>query len=118
VSGAIAAGGLGLALLVGRPAAGIVGCALVGIGIANIVPVIFSAAARLPGVSPGHGLAAVATTGYLGFLAGPPVIGAVAEVAGLAVGLGLVSLACAVVAVRAGSLPDARGRTVERAPSS
>jgi fucose permease len=107
VSGAVAAGGLAVALLIGHPVAGIVGCALVGVGIANIVPVIFSAAARVPGLAPGHGLAAVATTGYLGFLAGPPVIGAVAEVAGLSVGLGLVSLACGVVAIRAGSLPDA-----------
>jgi MFS family permease len=112
VSGAVAAGGLGLALLLGRPVAGILGCALVGAGIANIVPVIFSAATRVPGLPPGHGLAAVATTGYLGFLTGPPVIGAVAEVAGLAVGLGLVSLACAVVAVGARSLPDAHGRPV------
>jgi hypothetical protein len=43
---------------------------------------------------------------YLGFLAGPPLIGGVAEAAGLAVGLGLVSGACAVVAVGAGVLPE------------
>ena len=102
----VAALGLTVALLVGQPATGIIGCALVGLGIANVVPVLFSAAARVPGVEPGRALAAVATTGYLGFLAGPPLIGAVAEVAGLAVGLGLVSAACAVVAVRAGVLPE------------
>jgi MFS family permease len=105
-SSTLAALGLGGALVVGRPAAGLVGCALVGLGIANVVPVLFSAASRVPGLEPGRTLAAVATTGYLGFLAGPPLIGAVAEIAGLAVGLGLVSVACAVVAVQAGSLPD------------
>jgi Major Facilitator Superfamily len=107
LSAAVAAVGLTGALLVGQPAAGVAGCALVGLGIANIIPVLFSAAARAPGLAPGRGLAAVATTGYLGFLAGPPLIGAVAEVAGLALGLGVVSAACAFVAVRAGSLPDA-----------
>jgi hypothetical protein len=58
-------------------------------------------------VPPGQALAAVATTGYLGFLAGPPLIGVVAEAAGLAVGLGLVSGACAFVALKAGALPEA-----------
>ena len=91
----------------GHPAIGIVGCALVGLGIANIIPVLFSAAARVPGVPPGRALAAVATTGYLGFLAGPPLIGVVAETAGLAVGLGLVSGACAFVALKASALPEA-----------
>jgi fucose permease len=104
---AVAAAGLAGALLIGHPVAGVVGCALVGLGIANVIPVLFSAAARVPGVEPGRVLAAVATTGYLGFLAGPPLIGLVAEVAGLAVGLGFVSGACAVVAVEAGALPDA-----------
>src|SRR5437867_146417 len=49
----------------------------------------------------------VATIGYLGFLAGPPLIGVVAEAAGLAAGLGLVSAACAFVALKAGALPEA-----------
>src|SRR4030095_327092 len=81
-SSVLAAAGLGTALLLGHPAIGVVGCALVGLGIANIIPVLFSAAARVPGVPPGQALAAVATTGYLGFLAGPPLIGVVAETAG------------------------------------
>jgi MFS family permease len=107
-SGAIAAGGLGAALLVGRPAAAILGCALVGLGIANVVPIVFGAAARVPGGEPGRALAAVATIGYLGFLCGPPLIGAAGEAAGLAIGLALVSIACALVAARAGALPRER----------
>ena len=110
-SSAVAALGLGLALLVGRPAIGIVGCALVGVGIANIIPILFGAAARVPGVPPGRALAAVASTGYLGFLAGPPLIGVVAEAAGLATGLGLVSAACAIIALKASALPVAAFRT-------
>jgi MFS family permease len=106
VSATVAAAGLAGALLVAHPAAGVVGCALVGLGIANVIPVLFSAAARAPGVDAGRGLAAVATTGYLGFLSGPPLIGIVAEGAGLAVGLALVSAACAIVAVGAGAVPE------------
>jgi len=107
LSAGLAAAGLAGALLVGHPATGVAGCALVGLGIANVIPVLFTAAARVPGLPPGRGLAAVATTGYLGFLTGPPLIGAVAEIAGLALGLAVVSAACAFVAVRAGALPEA-----------
>jgi fucose permease len=119
-SSAVAAVGLAAALLLGHPAIGVVSFALVGLGIANIIPVLFSAAARVPGVPSGQALAAVATTGYLGFLAGPPLIGTVAEAAGLAAGLGLVSGACAFVALSAGALPEVPapgGSTTKDAPS-
>jgi MFS family permease len=106
VAATVASAGLAGALLVAHPAAGVAGCALVGLGIANVIPVLFSAAARVPGVDAGRGLAAVATTGYLGFLSGPPLIGIVADAAGLAVGLALVSAACAVVAAAAGAVPE------------
>jgi len=101
LSGALAAGGLLLALIVKEPVIAIAGFGLVGRGVANLIPVIFSAAGRAYAVAPGHGLAAVATTGYVGFLAGPPAIGLAAEVAGLPAALGIVALACAAVAIAA-----------------
>jgi len=101
LSGALAAGGLLLALIVKEPVIAIAGFGLVGLGVANLIPVIFSAAGRAYAVAPGHGLAAVATTGYVGFLAGPPAIGLAAEVAGLPAALGIVALACAAVAIAA-----------------
>lgn len=96
-----AATGLGLGVLIGEPHMAIAGFGLVGFGIANIIPVLFSAAGRMPGVPPGMALAAVASTGYFGFLAGPPLIGTVAEFTNLRVGLGLVSICCFVIAVSA-----------------
>jgi len=108
-SGSVAAAGLGGALLIGHPLAGIIGCALVGLGIANIIPVLFSAATRVAKTEPGTALAAVATIGYGGFLSGPPLIGITAEAAGLPVALGLVSAACVLVAVLAGSVSGGRG---------
>lgn len=92
VSGALAALGLGAALLVHQPLAALVGFGCVGLGLANVVPVLFSAAGRVAGVPPGSGIAAVATAGYCGFLVGPPLIGLVAQYFGLPVGLAVVVL--------------------------
>jgi fucose permease len=101
-SSTVAAIGLAVALLIGLPTAGIVGCGLVGLGISNVIPILFSAAGRVRGVQAGTALAAVATTGYFGFLAGPPLIGLAAEVSGLRVALGIVSAHCALITVGAG----------------
>ena len=49
-------------------------------------------------IGPGQGIAAVTSTGYLGFLAGPPAIGLVAEGAGLQVAFGLLVALAALVA--------------------
>ena len=106
VSGGLAATGLGAALLIGGPIAGIVGFGLVGAGIANIIPVLFSSTGHAGGGAAGSALAAVATPGYLGFLAGPPLIGLAAEHLGLRGALGLVCVACALVAVGARKLPQ------------
>ena len=94
---AVAGIGLGLSLLFGNPLAAIVGFGCVGLGLANLVPVLFSAAGRTPGVAPGTGIAAVATLGYLGWLAGPPVIGLLAELITLAGALGVVAAALGLV---------------------
>ena len=100
-SGVLAAAGLAAALISGRALPTLVGFALVGAGLANLIPVLFSAAARTPEVPAGTAIAAAATTGYFGFLVGPPLIGFAAEVAGLRTALGIVCVACAVVAVGA-----------------
>lgn len=62
-----------------------------GVALANVAPIVFSAGGRLPDLAPGIGIAAVSTAGYCGFLAGPPLIGLVAEASGLPVALGLVA---------------------------
>ena len=70
---------LGAMLLIGHPAAALIGMFLVGLGVANGVPLMFSAAGRQPDTPPGPGIAAVSSMCSLGFLAGPPVIGFVAD---------------------------------------
>ncbi len=68
-----------------------------GVGVATIAPLVFGAAARRSRRGPGHGIAAMATLGYGGFLLGPPVIGWLAQVTDLRTGLlVLVALAAAI----------------------
>ncbi|MDJ0754614.1 MAG: MFS transporter [Ardenticatenaceae bacterium] len=93
----LAAVGLGGALLIHHPVAAVIGFACVGLGLSNLIPVLFSAAGRTPGVPSSTGIAAVATAGYFGFLAGPPLIGFVAEFSNLSVGLGVVAAAVLMV---------------------
>ena len=66
-------------LLARQPWVALVGFALVGVGFANVVPLLFSAAARVPGTSAAHGIASVSAVAYLGFMAGPPLIGLLAH---------------------------------------
>jgi MFS family permease len=98
----LAAAGLAAALLLGTLPAALVGFACVGAGFSVAVPLVFSAAGRLDSRSAGPGLAAVTTAGYLGFLAGPPVIGVVAQAFTLPLALALVVLLALIGAVLAG----------------
>jgi hypothetical protein len=50
-----------------------------GAGLATIIPNTFAAAGNIEGSAPGPSLAVVTTAGYVGFLAGPPLIGFVAQ---------------------------------------
>jgi fucose permease len=88
---------LGAMLLIGQPAVALVGLFLVGLGVANGVPLMFSAAGRQPDTPPGPGIAAVSSMGSLGFLAGPPVIGVLADAVSLPWALATLILGAVVV---------------------
>jgi MFS family permease len=75
LGGLLAATGVGLALLLANPYVALLGFGLTGIGLAVIVPVVFSSAGRSSIIAPSRAISAVTTTGYLGFMAGPPLIG-------------------------------------------
>ncbi len=97
----IAAALFAAGLLAGKPSGALLAFTAVGLGLANAVPILFSAAGRIAGTQPELAIAAVSTAGYCGFLFGPPVIGLFAERFGLATGLGLVAGALAIVALGA-----------------
>jgi hypothetical protein len=105
--------GAGLAISAGWPglAGGVAGFGLVGAGLANVVPVLFSVAGRT-GSSAAIGVASAATSGYAGLLVGPVIIGAVASAVGLRSAIvmlaGVALLAAVFAASKAGGL--VRGR--------
>jgi fucose permease len=88
--GLLMALGMAIALVSPWPLVAAIGFALVGIGAANVVPVVFSAGGQTPGVPPSVGVAAVVTLGYSGFLIAPPVLGFVAHAYGLSAALTIV----------------------------
>lgn len=108
-SGVLATAGMALALTTGSPAVALLGFMLVGLGLANVVPVMFAAAAQVPGVAPAHGVAAVSSVGYLGFMVGPPLIGALARWSSLTTALWAVALFAVLMGAAARAVL-ARGR--------
>jgi predicted MFS family arabinose efflux permease len=94
---AIALGGV---LLVGERGPAVIGFAVCGLGIANAVPLLFSAAGRID--PPGPSLAAAFTLGYTGFIVGPPIIGFISDQAGLPRTLALLTVALVTVTVLGG----------------
>lgn len=104
--GLVAASGFALATLLPWAATSLAGFVLVGLGASNIVPVLFSAAGRLPGTTPGISIAMVTALGYAGMLAGPAVIGFVAHASSLPIALSGIAVllvavsACAAIARR------------------
>lgn len=107
--GLLAAAGFVVALLAARPEVAMLGFVMIGLGYCTLFPLAFSAAGRVTGVQPGVALASVATLGYLGFLAGPPVIGLIAHATSLRVSFALVAGLAVVIALLAGLLRPRAG---------
>ncbi|MEM6964101.1 MAG: MFS transporter [Bacteroidota bacterium] len=79
--------GLALVVLTPLPELAFVGFFLVGIGLANVVPIVYSTAGNLKGIEPSVGIAMATTVGYAGFFVGPPTIGFLSDQFGLRLGL-------------------------------
>jgi Cof subfamily protein (haloacid dehalogenase superfamily) len=112
LGGGLVAFGLGSALALPITWVALLGLGLVGMGLANAVPVVFRAAGRHG--DPAGAIATVSTVGYVGFLAGPPVIGTLAQGVGLTEALALVAALGVAIALSArivrGDQPLAEGR--------
>lgn len=74
-------GAIGLALAIFTPwiVTALIGFVLLGIGVANIVPIFFSEGSKLKGVSSSIAIPAITTMGYAGQLAGPAMLGLIAH---------------------------------------
>lgn len=109
-SGFLVAVGLALVILWPAPALALAGFLLTGLGCANCVPVLMSAAAALPGVVVSEALALVGRIGYLGIMLGPVLVGVTARHLGLPVGLALAGGCTLVIALLASRALPAPGR--------
>lgn len=87
----------------------VIGYGLAGLGIGNLAPVLFAGGGRREPDNPARGIAAVTTLGYVGFLAGPPLIGIIGRAAGLPLALGVIVLGMALIAVTARAAASADG---------
>jgi len=98
-SGLVAGAGFLVVATVPVLLAGVFGFLLVGLGLGSLVPLAFASAGRLA-ATPGEGVAAVLAVGYLAFLVGPPVIGALADTIGLPAGFASVAVVIALLTTR------------------
>jgi MFS family permease len=79
--------GLSIALLHVSAATTLIGFFMVGVGVATVVPIVFSTAGNTEGVHPSVGIAMATSIGYTGFFIGPPAIGFLSDAYGLRIGL-------------------------------
>jgi len=94
--------GLGIAVLSPWLAGALIGFVLLGLGAANMVPVFFSETGRLSGISPTVSIPAITTIGYTGMLAGPALLGFIAQQFDLSIAFGFLILLLLLVALSYG----------------
>jgi MFS family permease len=94
----VAASGFFLVTLLANPAGSVFGFAMIGLGAANVVPLIFSLTSESGGAL-GSNISFVSTLGYTGILTGPAVIGFVAHSKGFGVAFSGVACLLALVAL-------------------
>lgn len=112
-SGLFGAIGMSAALLVRQPIVVLIGFGMMGLGLANMIPLLFGAAAAVPGVPRAVGIARVAGVAYVGLLIGPVLIGLAAQAFGLPDALALVAGCALIVAAVAPRI--LRAKTVRSA---
>ncbi|MGP5253477.1 MFS transporter [Brachybacterium alimentarium] len=106
--GGIIAVGMATALAVPSVPGTIAGFALAGLGSATLVPAAMQEADDLPGLRHGTGLTVVSWLMRLGFLVSPPLVGLIADHAGLRTGLLVLPVAGILVLVFSGVLSGRR----------
>ncbi|WP_078897376.1 MFS transporter [Streptomyces sp. NRRL S-495] len=109
LSGAVATAGGLLVVVADRPALAIPGFALIGIGVAVVVPLAFAAAGRI-GDNPSQAIAGVATVTYTSGLVAPAIVGGLAQASSLTVSFGVVTALSFALLLGAGALRRAEIR--------
>ncbi|HWV24177.1 MAG TPA: MFS transporter [Thermomicrobiales bacterium] len=112
-----AATGIAFGIFVNQPWAMVMGYAIVGAGLSVVVPVTYRRAGEIPGMSPATAVATVASIGYIGFLAGPVLIGLIADAISLRFALALVATSLVGIFVLVRLSPSERSAEAIPAPA-
>lgn len=104
ISASIALIGILIAIFGGSYASALLGFALMGVGYATVMPLVFSRAASDPDTPAGPAIASVATLGYGGMLLGPPIIGFAAQVTGMRLSFLILAALCVMAFALAGRM--------------
>jgi MFS family permease len=110
VSGFVGAAGLMVGAVAPNDIIAIAGFAFAGVGIANMVPILFSAAGNFPGLPSGTAISTVTMVGYAGILVAPSTIGYAAEHFGFRGTYAALSLLLLLVVALAGRCAIADGQ--------
>ncbi|NEK87452.1 MFS transporter [Blastococcus saxobsidens] len=114
--GALITLGMGVALAFPSVPTTLAGLAVAGLGAATLVPAAYAAADALPGLPPGAGLSIINWLLRVGLLASPPLVGVIADQAGLRTGL-LTVVAAGIVAVVVAGVLRGRSARSDAAPA-
>ncbi|MEP1538292.1 MAG: MFS transporter [Paracoccaceae bacterium] len=93
--------GVAVVLVSPWPLIALSGFILIGLGAANLVPIVFSAAGRQSVMPAGLAVASVTTTGYAGILIGPALVGFTADATTLPTAFWVLAILMAIVPLTA-----------------
>ncbi len=98
--GCILAGiGLSIAAATNIPLIAITGFTICGLGMATIVPLIYSISAKMETISPAIGIASIATACVMGGLVSRPMTGLISEWAGMSVSMWIAAAFCFIAGI-------------------
>ena len=83
LSGVLIFTGMMIAVLFPTLIMATIGFLIVGFGVSSIIPLLYSTAGKVKDVTSSIAIATVSGVGFFGFLMGPPLIGYIAQIAGL-----------------------------------
>lgn len=92
LSGVLIFTGMMIAVLFPTIVPATIGFLIVGFGVSSIIPLMFSTAGKVKEVASGIAIATVSGIGFFGFLMGPPLIGYIAQLAGLQYSFAVIAL--------------------------
>jgi MFS family permease len=92
ISGVLIFVGMLIAVLFPTLITATIGFLIVGFGVSSIIPLMYSTAGKIKEVASGIAIATVSGIGFFGFLMGPPLIGYIAQLAGLQYSFAVIAL--------------------------